>query len=242
MEREWLAEAFPGLQRREKGLANFSESEVIMLARGAYQTGNASFSVAAEECALLVIDMQEEFVKSGWTPFWVPEATRQIPKIQRLIDCCRTCSVPVIYTVFAATHHFLDRPCSGQFMPNRYPDVRSRDDDWFREGRVCSELAPLPEEIVIQKPSYGAFYDTPLDTILRNLNRRAVIICGTLTNYCCGTTARQAYERGYKVLFGSDVCATDDMELQQAELSVLRKGFARVLGMEEIITLLIGHA
>ncbi|MFF4473631.1 isochorismatase family cysteine hydrolase [Streptomyces sp. NPDC001599] len=75
-------------------------------------------------------------------------------------------------------------------------------------------MSPRPDEVVIRKPSYGAsygaFYDTPLDTMLRNLGRDTVVVTGTLTNYCCGTTARQAYERGYKVVFGSDVTATDD--------------------------------
>ncbi len=88
------------------------------------------------------------------------------------------------------------------------------------------------------KSSYGAFYDTPLETILKNLGRDTVIICGTLTNFCCGVTARQAYERGFYVVFGSDVTATDDPELHEAELKVLRKGFARVLTGAEIASAL----
>src|SRR5690606_41634780 len=48
-------------------------------------------------------------------------------------------------------------------------------------------------------------------------------------------TARQGYERGFKVMVGSDVCATDDPTMQEPELKVLRKGFARVLSAEEII-------
>ncbi len=90
------------------------------------------------------------------------------------------------------------------------------------------------DEVVIRKPSYGAFYDTPLDTVLRNLGRDTVIVTGTLTNYCCGTTARQAYERGYQVVFGADVTATDDESRQEPELAVLRKGFALVLTAEQI--------
>jgi hypothetical protein len=82
---------------------------------------------------------------------------------------------------------------------------------------------------VIFKPSYGAFYDTPLETILRNLNRDTIIVVGTLTNFCCGTTARQGYERGFYVVFCSDLIATDDPDMQEAELSVLRKGFARIM-------------
>jgi nicotinamidase-related amidase len=87
---------------------------------------------------------------------------------------------------------------------------------------------------VIFKPSYGAFYDTPLETILRNLDRHTIIVVGTLTNFCCGTTARQGYERGFHVVFCSDLTATDDPSMQEAELSVLRKGFARVMTADEV--------
>jgi nicotinamidase-related amidase len=57
---------------------------------------------------------------------------------------------------------------------------------------VWPEVAPQPGEVVIRKPSYGAFYDTPLDTILRGLDRDTVVVTGTLTKFCCGMTARQA--------------------------------------------------
>jgi nicotinamidase-related amidase len=102
-------------------------------------------------------------------------------------------------------------------------------------GRIWSEIAPLDHEIVIFKPSYGAFYDTPLETILKNLAKSTVVICGTLTNFCCGTTARQAYERGFQVVFGSDITATDDPDMQEPELRVIRKGFGRVMTCEEIL-------
>ena len=70
------------------------------------------------------------------------------------------------------------------------------------------------------------------------MGKDTVIICGTLTNYCCGATARQAYERSFKVLFGSDVTSTDDPEMQEPELKVLRKGYAKILNAEEIINAL----
>lgn len=216
----------------------FTEEEVYTLARRAYVERSASFSISPDKCALLVIDMQDEFVKPHWSPFWVPEATRQVPRIKRLIEHCRTRAIPVIFTAFAKTHHYYDRPASGAFMPNRYPDLPMQGSSFFSEGRIWHELAPLPDEIVIHKPSYGAFYDTPLETILKNYGRDTVIICGTLTNFCCGTTARQAYERSFKVIFASDATATDDPAMQEPELMVLRKGFAKVLAAEEIMRLL----
>lgn len=216
----------------------YTEQQVLNLARRAYEKGVATFDVIPEKCALLVIDMQDEFVRPHWTPDWVPEATRQVPRIKRLIEHCRERRIPVIFTVYSRTHNYLDRPGTGSSMPGRYLELDIDRSSFFVEGRVWYELAPREGEIVVHKPSYGAFYDTPLETILKNLGRDTVIICGTLTNYCCGATARQAYERSFKVVFGSDVTSTDDPDMQEPELKVLRKGFAKVLSADEIMELL----
>jgi nicotinamidase-related amidase len=213
----------------------YTEEQVLNLARRAYEEGNADFEIVPEKCALLVIDMQDEFVKPHWTPDWVPEATRKVPLIKRLIEHCREKRIPVIFTVYSKTHNYLDRPKTGSLMPGRYSELEIDRSSFFVKGNVWHELAPKDNEIVIHKPSYGAFYDTPLETILKNLGKDTVIICGTLTNYCCGMTARQAYERSFKVVFGSDVTAVDDPDMQEPELKVLRKGFAKVLSAHEII-------
>lgn len=216
----------------------YTEQQVLNLAKRAYEEGSAKFDIVPENCALLVIDMQDECVKPHWTPYWVPEATKQVPRIRRLIEHCREKRIPVIFTIYSRTHNYLDRPKSGPFMPNRFPDLEIDQSSFFIEGCAWHELAPRENEIVIHKSSYGAFYDTPLETILKNLGKDTVIICGTLTNYCCGATARQAYERSFKVVFGSDVTSTDDPEMQEPELKVLRKGFAKVSSADEIIEML----
>lgn len=216
----------------------YTEEQVLELARRAYKEGSADFKIVPEKCALLVIDMQDEFVKPHWTPDWVPEATRQVQSIKRMIEHCRKKGIPVIFTVYSKTHNYLDRPKTGPLMPGRYSELEIGRSSFFVKGRVWHELAPRKNEIVINKPSYGAFYDTPLETILKNLGKDTVIICGTLTNYCCGMTARQAYERSFKVVVGSDLTSTDDPDMQEPELKVLRKGFAKVLTANEIIEVL----
>jgi nicotinamidase-related amidase len=223
-------------RRREKlKIGNFSEKDVLDLARKAYNEGNAQFEIKPDKCALLVIDMQDEFVKPYWTPYWVPEATRQIPRIKSLIEHCRGKNIPVIFAVYSHTHNFLDRPKTRNIMPGRYYELDIDFSQFFRQGQVWHEIAPSESEIVIEKSSSGAFYDTPLETMLKNLKKDTVIICGTMTNFCCGATARQAYERSFKVVFGSDVTSADDPEMQEPELKVLRKGFAKVLSAQEII-------
>ncbi|NIM97704.1 MAG: isochorismatase family protein [candidate division Zixibacteria bacterium] len=216
-------------------IGSFSEQDVLKLAKKAYTEGDAGFEIKPNKCALLVIDMQDEFVKPHWSPGWVPEATKRVPRIKTLIEHCRSKNIPVIYTVYSNTHNYLDRPKTLKFMPLLYSELDIDFSIFFVNGQVWHELAPREDEIVIKKSSYGAFYDTPLETILKNREKDTVIICGTITNCCCGTTARQAYERSFKVIFGSDVTAPDDPETQEPELKVLRKGFARVLTAEEII-------
>ena len=213
----------------------FTEKQVLNLAKEAYENGDVKFDIIPEKCALIVIDMQNEFVKPHWTPYWVPEATRQVPKIKKLIDYTRSKNIPVIYTVYSETHNYLDRPKTLPLMPARFPDLDIDQSSFFINGEVWHEIKPKNDEIIIHKPSYGAFYDTPLETILKNMGKDTVIICGTLTNFCCSTTARQAYERSFKVIIGRDVTSSHFIDLHEAELKVLRRGYAKILSFNEII-------
>jgi nicotinamidase-related amidase len=219
----------------DTGARGFSEQEVLELARQAYED-DAFFPLDRERAALLVIDTCRTSscgrtgrrsgypMRLGWCPGSAGSSTSVAG------SRCRS-----IYTAFAATHRQADRPRSGASMPNRYGEIAA-DPSWFRDGVIWHELTPADDEIVLHKPSYGAFYDTPLQTILTNLGRDTIVICGTLTNFCCGTTARQGYERGFNVVVVGDLTATDNRELHEAELKTLRKGFARVLSLEALLT------
>jgi nicotinamidase-related amidase len=213
----------------------YSEKYVLELVRKSYEEGEVKFDIKAEKCALLVIDMQDEFVKPYWSPYWVPEATRRVPQIKRLIEHCRNRKIPVIFTVYSKTHQYLDRPKTLPQMPSRFPDMNIDQSSFFVTGTVWHELVPKNDEIIIRKSSYGAFFETPLETILKNLGKDTVIISGTLTNYCCSTTARQAYERSFKVVFGSDVTAAHFPEFHDVELKILRRGFAKVMSLDQLL-------
>src|SRR4030095_30354 len=93
---------------------SYTAEEVTQMARRAYREGRATFELDPRRSALLTIDMQDEFVLPGWTAYWVPEATRIIPRVARLIAFCRTLAIPVIYTAFARTHYRLSLPEGGR--------------------------------------------------------------------------------------------------------------------------------
>jgi isochorismate hydrolase len=64
----------------------YTEEIILKAAVDAYNQGDVIFDIVSSKCVLLVIDMQDEFVKPEWSSSWIPDATRQVPKIKRLIE------------------------------------------------------------------------------------------------------------------------------------------------------------
>ena len=213
----------------------FPDAELERMARKQYLRGDAGFALVPARTALVVIDMQEEFVTPTGGPYRVPEAARRVPQVARLLDAFRRRGLTVVHTAFAETHGFRDRPRFGTGMPNRARDTGFDDSTLFRSARFVAGLEPARDEVVILKPSYGAFYDTPLETILKRAGVDTIVLAGTLTDCCVGTTARQAYERGFGAVVAADATATLLPEMQEAELCILRRSFARVLAVDDII-------
>lgn len=226
----------------KKRPGEFTKEYLSQKAKYEYEHGTASFKINAKKSALIVVDMIEEFTKPYYCPSWVPDSTNQLSKIKSLIDECRRLVVPVVYTCYAFHKTFVDM---NPYFRNGWTPLDRFDD--YDGPPLCTKESIDPaikpdygKDVIIAKPSYGAFTNTPLDYVLKNFSVDTVIICGTMTNYCCGTTARDAHARGYKVVFGSDINSTDDPELQKAELKTLRRGFALVLNNRQIIEALNG--
>jgi nicotinamidase-related amidase len=213
-------DAFPG------------ERDVVDLFEKIYETDKSDrFPILANESALLIVDMQNDFVAPN-APLWCPEARRQLPKIKRLISVCRTIRVPVIFT----QNNHADG-ISNKFF-GIWPDLRNS--KILRKGskgtEIVQEIRPLPRERIIDsKHSYDAFAGTDLDHILRDLRRRTVIIAGTNTNFCSESTARSAFSLHYDVVFGSDINSTFDALGQLATLRIMRAAFGRVMTCNDII-------
>ncbi len=110
-----------------------------------------------------------------------------------------------------------------------------------RPRSLTAGLLSRSEDIILDKPRFGAFFGTNLEQILRSHGIDTLIIGGIATNLCCETTAREAMQREFRVFFLSDGTATAAIgelsaaELQRASLATLGFLFARVLTVEEMI-------
>jgi nicotinamidase-related amidase len=216
-------------------LGEFTEEFILQEAQRQYTEGQAAIDVDPGRTALMIVDMMDEFVKPQWCPYWVPDATRQVPKILELRAAFHDEKLPVIYTAYDVSLRGLNFPITEWLVPVVTHAAEHDIEGVLQEVRIYEDLAPVDDDLLILKHCYSGFFGTELDLVLKSLNVSTVVICGTMTNFCCGATAREAFWHGYKVIFGSDVNSTDDPEQQEAELRTLRRGFARIMTADEII-------
>ncbi len=180
-----------------------------------------------KKSCLLVVDMQNYFLDSQ-SPTFTPGGLAILPNVKKLIGVFRQRKLPVIYTAHAHKSKHMDGGILG----------------WWWEGMILEgtpdaeihpDIAPMPDEKVVLKHRYSAFYNTDLETVLRCLGVTDIVITGVMTNLCCESTARDAYFRDYRVFFVMDATGTVDEELHLATLKNLAFGFAYVTDAEQIL-------
>jgi len=219
---------------QQRALGDFSEEWVLERAQQQYAEGVAGMDIEPGRTALLVIDMIDEFVKPNWSPYWVPDATRQVPTIRRVIDAFHVADLPVIFLGYEVAVKGRNFPITETLVPIG-EDVANYADSILQEVSIFADLGPEERDLVVLKHCYSGFHGTELELVLRSLDVSTLVISGTMTNYCCGATAREAFWHGFKVVFGSDINSTDDPGLHEAELRTLRRGYARIMSSDEII-------
>jgi nicotinamidase-related amidase len=218
-------------------LGSFTEEVITRNAAAQYGQGDADMRVTPGRTALLIIDMIDEFVRPRWTPYWVPKATAQAPVIRQIRDAFNAARAPVIYLAYEVSLRGLNFPSTDARVPiGSAADLYAG--EILQQVAIWHDLTPGPDDLLILKHSYSGFHQTPLESVLRSLGMTTVVITGTMTNFCCGSTAREAFWRGFDVVFGSDCNSTDDQALHEAELATLRRGFAKIATAAEIITAL----
>ena len=193
--------------------------------------GRDFFTVDPRSTALIVIDMQNAFVAEGAT-YETPGARAMLPKLERLVAFARDHAMPVIWT---QSDH--SAPYGGVLL-KKFPTIR--EDRYLWAGEPSFDLfahmvQPRDGEFRVVKHKYDAFFETDLDSILRNRRIDTVIIVGTATNVCCESTARSAFFRDYCVAFPSDCNASFDDGMHQATLKTLDMFFGRVMTSDELI-------
>ena len=161
--------------------------------------------VDPSKTALVVVDMQNDFVKEGGS-LVVPDAEGTIPTIQNLLGLARDSGMKIVFTQ--------DTHAVGDPEWDIWPEhVREGTWGW----QIVDELSPLEDEFVVRKVRYDAFYGTHLDHFLRLWGVETLIVCGTVANICVHYTAASAALRWYRVMVPKDATsALDPFDLESS--------------------------
>jgi len=190
------------------------------------------FEFDPHHCALLIIDMQRDFVDPGGFGEAlgndVSLLRRTIEPIKRILDAARKKKMLVIHTREGHRQDLSDLPKSKKLRGK----LKAGIGDPGPMGRILvrgevghdiiDELKPAPSEPVIDKPGKGAFYATDLDSILHNRGITQLVVCGVTTEVCVNTSVREANDRGYDCLVLEDCVGSYFPEFQTAALNMIK--------------------
>jgi nicotinamidase-related amidase len=185
--------------------------------------------------AVLVIDMQNDFLDPGGHLDMGPEARAVIPQIARVLAAARRAGVPIVYTAQTHRPDFADGPrWMDKFTGFKTGGLR----EGTRGSQIVDELAPRPGERVIRKLRPSAFFATELDLYLRSLEVDTTILTGCTTSGCVRATALDAFSYNYRVIVPQE-CVTDRAkEPHEANLFDIQMKLGDVVGIEEVLAYL----
>jgi len=190
------------------------------------------FEFTPGKCALLIIDMQRDFLEpGGFGEMLGNDVSRlrgTIMPNQRLLGEWRKLDWPVIHTREGHRPDLSDLPaakhrrgrgkcCIGDHGPMGRILIRGE-----AGHDIIPELYPRTDEPVIDKPGKGAFWATQLQDILQQRGIEQLVVTGVTTEVCVNTTVREANDRGYECLVPADCVGSYFPEFQEAGLKMIQ--------------------
>ena len=186
------------------------------------------FAFEPDTTALLVIDMQRDFLEPGGFGAALGNDVSllwsAVEPLQRVLAAARDAPMTIIHTREGHRPDMTDCPpaklARGGFIGSESPNGRI-----LIRGEhghdIVDALAPAPGEIVLDKPGKGSFYATDLELMLRNRGITSLIVTGVTTEVCVHTTVREANDRGFECLVLSDCCGSYFPEFHAAALRMI---------------------
>ncbi len=190
-----------------------------------------AFEADPSSLALIVIDMQRDFIEPGGFGASLGNDVSLlqaiVPTTRRLLDGFRAAGLPVIHT--RECHRADLSDCPDAKRTRGAPSLRIGDPGPMGRvlisgepgAEIVPELAALPDEFVIDKPGKGAFYATALSDILARLGTKQLIFAGVTTEVCVQTTMREANDRGFDCLLATDATESYFPEFKRAAIEMI---------------------
>ena len=202
------------------------------------------------KAALIVVDMQNAFVKKGGyldlAGHDISATQKIIPACRNLINALRPKGVKIIYFQMGYSPDLSDKgapDCPGTLKSRvlnfikQHPEAKNMVYIYGTWGvEIIEELKPQPGDITIKKQRYDGFFGTNLDLILRTLGIRYLLFIGTATNICVESTIRHAFFLDYIPILVSDAVSHLGPDVtQQATIFNVQSTFGWVTTSDHLL-------
>jgi len=183
-------------------------------------------AIAPASSALVIIDLQRGIVATPTAPRPAEQVIRNAVELARAQRECGGLVVLVRVTPRPDGRDALHPACDAS-----PPQGTNRPPDW---AEIVPDLAGHPQDLVITKRQWGAFYGTELDLQLRRRAIRTILLCGISTCFGVESTARDAYERGYEQIFVEDATAARSAAEHEHTMTRILPRIGRVRNTAEV--------
>jgi nicotinamidase-related amidase len=189
--------------------------------------------MAEKQYALVIVDMQNDFVLPG-SPAGVAGAYDTVPVIRKLLDLFRVNKLPVFHVVreYRADGSDIERNrLDGFLRKSRYlvPGTRGCE--------IVDPLRPIEGEYRVVKNRYSCFMNTEVDFMLRRIGATHLVVCGTQYPNCIRATIFDAVCHGYHVINITDATSAQTPEIAAANIVDIRNIGVDCISLDEFIRL-----
>jgi nicotinamidase-related amidase len=176
---------------------------------------NIDMNINAGSSVLLLLDVQVGIVNM------LPpsEQMKILGNLARATIAARAANLPVIHVMVG-------------YRPN-YPEASARNSQVSRvkkegrlleraaDARICPEIEVRPEDVIVTKKRGSAFFGTDLEIILRAANIDTLMLAGISSLMTVESTARDAFDRDYRLFVLGDCCSDGDVKANEVALTIL---------------------
>lgn len=195
--------------------------------------------IAPAHTAILVVDMQNDFCAEGGYIHRTRNADMSAnpavaERINALVGAGRASGALIVWIQANYEPRFLSAQAILKREERQPGLVCCAGGSW---GWQFFGVAPAPDDLMIEKHSFSAFFGTELDRLLRFRGIKTLVMTGVATNTCVESTLRDGFFLGYYIVLAEDCCNSAARHLHQGTLDNVRASFGDVAASADLMTI-----
>jgi ureidoacrylate peracid hydrolase len=195
-----------------------------------------------DKTALIIVDVQNDFCHDqgvfGKSDFNLSHVEKAINKLLPFLNQCQQYNLPIIFVRTVHSHWTDSESWIARLQGAAREMPICRPDSW---GAEFYKVKPLTTDFIVTKHRFSGFVGTNLDLVLRSKRIETLLMTGVATNVCVETTARDGFNRDYRIVLVEDCCAAFSPEEHASTITNINKYFGIVTDSKVLAEILGEH-